>query len=130
MRSLSRYQSELQPRGRDPSGGRSHWLLLLLLRQPIRAVDWEPPPPLSRGSGSSPWQPPPQGLLTPQEREGAVLQLHHDPVQHRQHGGDVQQHQDDGLGDSRVSTSVSHQRGGGVQRPTCSFPNTSPLAML
>lgn len=35
--------------------------------------------------------------LTPQQWEGAVLQLHHDSVQHRQHGGDVQQDQDDWL---------------------------------
>lgn len=35
--------------------------------------------------------------LTPQQREGAVLQLHDDSVQHRQHRGDVQQDQGDWL---------------------------------
>lgn len=35
--------------------------------------------------------------LTPQKWEGAVLQLHDDSVQNRQHWRDVQQDQDDGL---------------------------------
>lgn len=39
-------------------------------------------------------------ILTPQQREGAVLQLHDDSVQHGQHGRDVQQDQDDGLEDT------------------------------
>lgn len=36
-------------------------------------------------------------VLTPQQWEGAVLQLHDDALQHGQHGGDVQQDQGDGL---------------------------------
>lgn len=35
--------------------------------------------------------------LTPQKRKSTILQLHDDPVQHRQHGSDIQEHQDDWL---------------------------------
>lgn len=38
-----------------------------------------------------------QWFLTPQKWEGAILQLHDNSVQHWQHGGDVQQDQDDWL---------------------------------
>lgn len=70
-----------------------------------------------------------QILLTSQEWEGAILQLHDDAIQHRQHGRDVQQDQDDGLGTQAGQPPPSHQRGA-LQLLTCSFPNTSPLAML
>lgn len=54
--------------------------------------------------------------LTPQQWEGAVLQLHDDPVQHRQHGGDVQQDQDDGLKDTHMLF-IHSERGHEVRSP-------------
>lgn len=53
--------------------------------------------------------------LTPQQWEGAVLQLHDDSVQHRQHGGDVQQDQDDGLKDT-YALFIHSERGHDLSR--------------
>lgn len=45
--------------------------------------------------------------LTPQQWEGAVLQLHDDSIQHWQHGRDVQQDQDDWLKNKKNNKGIT-----------------------
>jgi len=48
-------------------------------------------------------------FLTPQKRKSTILQLHDDPIQHGQHGSDIQKHQDDWLTEEDNMHVTQHQ---------------------